>query len=593
MTKRTNKKRAFILSFVALMIFCSMLVGTTYAWFTDSVTSANNKIVSGNLDIEMYLWSDATTPVPITDNPDPIFGAGSIAQNNAAETLWEPGKTQVVYLSLKNNGSLALKYRVSIDVRNDTTPHLSDVMEYAITPDATFGQVTEWAGGVEVVEGINVATEDSVPLAAGQEHFFALSVHMDENAGNEYMLGQITFDINVIAGQLASEMDSFGSDYDDLALYPDGSYRVGAMAETVEAAEGSTVTIKNASNTFIATARTGANGKVSATLTEATSSPNVFAIAEANGLGLASYDIKVTGQTEGSDVEVSLYLGEGFTGVTVYHKGRAMGINEYSYDPITGYVSFTTSDFSVFEVTYGDVANVITAFEEIAALREYDGNHVLGADITASNIIHFGSITGSLDLNGKTITAGKPDQYLFGAQGGGTLILNGNGKANCGKGFYANNNGTIVINGGEYNMTVTGTLNNIRHTALAQKNSKIIINGGKFTTDVVDAALFFATSNARIEINGGFFENTADDTPDLLSMGTNKSNTNRIILKGGTFVNYNPLEDRMTYTGEWPEAGEAAFGGPWMLVWDGYTVVAEPQANGDVWYSVVPVADAQ
>jgi len=97
-----------------------------------------------------------------------------------------------------------------------------------------------------------------------------------------------------------------------------------------------------------------------------------------------------------------------------------------------------------------------------------------------------------------------------------------------------------------------------------------------------------ATSNARLEINGGFFENTADKTPDLLEVGGNKDNTNRIILKGGTFVNYNPLEDRMTYTDEWPAGGEAAFGGPWILIPGDYMVVSETQANGDVWYSVVP-----
>ena len=101
--------------------------------------------------------------------------------------------------------------------------------------------------------------------------------------------------------------------------------------------------------------------------------------------------------------------------------------------------------------------------------------------------------------------------------------------------------------------------------------------------------MFFATSNSRIEINGGFFENTADKTPDLLSVGTNKSNTNRIIITGGTFINYNPMNDPMCYTGDWPANGEAEFGGPWILIPGGYTVVAETQAKGDVWCTVVPV----
>ena len=75
-------------------------------------------------------------------------------------------------------------------------------------------------------------------------------------------------------------------------------------------------------------------------------------------------------------------------------------------------------------------------------------------------------------------------------------------------------------------------------------------------------------------------------------MGTNKNNTNRIVITGGTFVNWNPLNDRMCYTGQWPANGEAAFGGPWMLIPGGYTVISETQANGDVWYTVVPVESA-
>ena len=111
--------------------------------------------------------------------------------------------------------------------------------------------------------------------------------------------------------------------------------------------------------------------------------------------------------------------------------------------------------------------------------------------------------------------------------------------------------------------------------------------------NVDNAVLFFATTNARIEINGGFFENTVDKTPDLLSMGTNNQTTTRIIITGGTFVNWNPLEYRMMYTGEWPAAGETAFGGPWMFIPDGYKVVSETKSNGDIWYSVVPEEKVQ
>ena len=52
-TKRT--KRALLLSALALLACISMLVGSTFAWFTDSVTSSSNKIVAGKLDVQLFL----------------------------------------------------------------------------------------------------------------------------------------------------------------------------------------------------------------------------------------------------------------------------------------------------------------------------------------------------------------------------------------------------------------------------------------------------------------------------------------------------------------------------------------------------------
>ena len=54
MTKRRSTKNALISSVLALVLCFTMLLGTTYAWFTDSVTSATNIIAAGNLDIELY-----------------------------------------------------------------------------------------------------------------------------------------------------------------------------------------------------------------------------------------------------------------------------------------------------------------------------------------------------------------------------------------------------------------------------------------------------------------------------------------------------------------------------------------------------------
>ena len=94
MTNRKTTRRALVLSLLSLLLCCSMLVGTTFAWFTDSVTSGNNTIVAGNLDIELEYSKDMVNWASVQGKTD-LFTA----------TLWEPGHTQVVYLRLKNVGT--------------------------------------------------------------------------------------------------------------------------------------------------------------------------------------------------------------------------------------------------------------------------------------------------------------------------------------------------------------------------------------------------------------------------------------------------------------------------------------------------------
>ena len=99
MTNTRSTKRALIASVISVLLCVSMLLGTTYAWFTDSVTSSNNIIVSGNLDVELYWSTDASNWTSVNS-----------ATNVFTDALWEPGHTEVVYLKVVNAGTLALKY---------------------------------------------------------------------------------------------------------------------------------------------------------------------------------------------------------------------------------------------------------------------------------------------------------------------------------------------------------------------------------------------------------------------------------------------------------------------------------------------------
>ena len=120
MTSKQSTRRALFSSVISLILCCAMLIGTTFAWFTDSVASGNNKIIAGSLQVGLEMF-DGTNYVDIGETSTPIFGAEDslIAQNNNADTLWEPGKTKVAYLKIVNKGTLSLKYRVDIKVTND------------------------------------------------------------------------------------------------------------------------------------------------------------------------------------------------------------------------------------------------------------------------------------------------------------------------------------------------------------------------------------------------------------------------------------------------------------------------------------------
>ena len=343
MTNRTTK-RALLSSVMALLLCFTMLLGTTFAWFTDSAVSANNKITAGTLDVELYQWTDATTATAISESNAPVFDA---------DILWEPGYTSVVYLSIKNNGTLALKYTVAIEVTQVSDHNLADVMEYAVTPDAKYGEVTSWAGNgtkIENAPGMNKTNSNDVKLLPGEEHFFALSIHMLETAGNEYMADSITFDIRVLAGQLTHEEDSFNNQYDKFAGYPgkgtapaltqgesarevlvtgDDGYKVGSAVIPAEAASGESFEVKIEKSAY----------KTNVTVD--------------TGLETVAYDVSVTGLKADNDVpvKVSLRIPAGLDSTTVklYHYDELIAS---SYNPNTGYVTFESATFSPFTIVY-------------------------------------------------------------------------------------------------------------------------------------------------------------------------------------------------------------------------------------------------
>jgi len=227
MTNKKTTKRALLSSVLSLILCMSMLIGTTFAWFTDSVTSTGNRIQSGTLQVDLLMdkkeTGNADDYVSIADGDGDIF---SEATGNGI--LWEPGKTEIVYLAVSNEGNLALKYNIVLDI---TDNGLAGALEYAIMDGAKatdLAVATKWAD-IEAYTGAQIGDmptgrQVAAPNGKLEEDgidYFALAVHMKEEAGNEYQDKDIVIDLQVQATQATVEEDSFNNQYDKDAFYVD------------------------------------------------------------------------------------------------------------------------------------------------------------------------------------------------------------------------------------------------------------------------------------------------------------------------------------------------------------------------------------
>ena len=222
MTKQKSTKRALLLSALSLLMCVSMLIGSTFAWFTDSVTSAGNKIQAGTLKIDLELLEkneDGSTKwTSLKDSKAPIFNYDK----------WEPGYTDVKILKVENEGTLALKWVAKFVSANDLT-ELANVIDVYVKPSADeFGYANDrtdlstWTKKGTVAEFVNTISETTYGnLEAGKAAYLGIALKMQESADNKYQgmdLGG-AFDIMILATQYTSESDSFNNQYDANAKY--------------------------------------------------------------------------------------------------------------------------------------------------------------------------------------------------------------------------------------------------------------------------------------------------------------------------------------------------------------------------------------
>lgn len=192
-------KRALIAVIACLAVLVAATIGTTYAWFTDSVANSGNRIEAGTLDLQVFKYTGTGTPSTVADqaadwteitnssNSDFVFG-------DAFKNI-KPGDTKNIYLAVKNSGSLKFNYSLDMIVATD---ELSEVLlinseQIVNTSLAAITKMVVTDGKVGVVTAASVESNTEV--------YITIAIKMAESAGNSYQGKNFNADISFVASQ--------------------------------------------------------------------------------------------------------------------------------------------------------------------------------------------------------------------------------------------------------------------------------------------------------------------------------------------------------------------------------------------------------
>ena len=207
---KNNTKRSLLASVFALVLCVAMLVGSTFAWFTDTASTGVNKIVSGNLKVDI-VGEDGNTHV----NELKFTKAGITDAEASAEVLWEPGCRYLTEgFRIANKGNLALKWKAQVNkgatAANANHADLLDVIDFYLV---TSKNANDMGTALDEFSG-------NLTAGAKSDVYYIKGV-MKTTAGNDYQ--NLTLDgitITVYATQDTVENDSFNNTYDKDATYP-------------------------------------------------------------------------------------------------------------------------------------------------------------------------------------------------------------------------------------------------------------------------------------------------------------------------------------------------------------------------------------
>ena len=419
-----STKKTILMSLVTILACVALIAGTTFAWFTDSISSGTNIIQSGNLKISATvheLDENGTIEHPV----DYDFMQEQAQTLKFAETgadfkgnsefmsaeAFAPNKKFIKLIRVQNAGSLAAKVKLYFSVQDNG---LQSALWYA-AKSGDGAMTVNRDSMANITETMNAK---EFKIQPGQYADIVLAYGMDAGAGSEYENKSVSIACTILAAQA-----------DEDAVYPNLPNRIETVVEGTVVAEQETV-LKDEQQGVTATIPAGAveaetvKLAVSTAAVEQNSVTYEISLTDDSGEKVSLTDDKVT---------VTLNIGKGLKNVNVKHSGEPMAEEDYSYDAATGILTISTSSFSPFEVSYehayaariGDTAYA-TLNDAIQAANNGDTVVVL-SDLESSgillNLITEKKVT--VDLNGKTLTYTGTNRAVQLAYGADMTIANG------------------------------------------------------------------------------------------------------------------------------------------------------------------------
>ena len=513
--KKNSTKRALVASILSMVLCCSMLLGTTFAWFTDSVTSTGNVITTGKLDVAMYWVEGNEDP-----NADTTVWADASKGHIFKNDKWEPGYVEAKHLKIANEGTLALKYQLRI-LANGVISMLADVidvyyfdvaeqMDRADFANATkLGTLTEVLNVKNTANFISNVVADS--LEAGESKIVTLAFKMQESAGNEYQelsLGT-DFSIQILATQYTSEKDSFDNQYDAGADFAPQELPA-AMVYALSPAKLANITIAGTNG---ATLDTGYSFQPTETFEQASEGDYEWAHADffvyadatvpANSMALAGYytafkGFSWEGQTLsdttwiGLSADADIAAGEA-NGIRLLADG--MGLPGISYSEICNYgndgIGFLCGASDLTGINEGTTLTVELRVYKVGACGNTDPSHHHNSfDCETGEYITIGKFQYTFDSANHEIL---PDGSLVEYADGGEIVLqsvrdvtpNANGEYYVPDGVTALNGAIFSANADVTTVVISDTVTDFGASSVSETNA----SSGAFKDSAVETVV--------------------------------------------------------------------------------------------------------